>query len=449
MPRRKTVLTVKALVSGARRELEGSFGDVAVQGEIASLTRAASGHLYFTLKDEAAQVRCVMFRTSARFLAFDPAEGTEIVATGRLTIYEPRGDLQLGVETLAPVGAGALAQAFERLKLELAAKGYFDAERKVAIPDDARCVGVVTSLSAAALFDALRILLARQPGLRVIVAPTPVQGAAAPAQIAGAIELLDRRGECDVILVVRGGGSPEDLWAFNDPEVVRAVAECRTPIVSGIGHEIDVTLCDLAADLRAATPTHAAQASVPDHRAQRELADRAARRLGLATMRRINLAIERHDRADAGLRAWWARRGARDVKRIADLSARLRRQEPRRRLATQRREMERVAVRMTPPMRRLIDERRRRVDLAHERLRVAIRRHLRESNADATALRARLDDLSPTAVLARGYAIVRDVRTGRVARRAGDFHAGDAVAIRLASGELDANVTAVRGGKTE
>ena len=449
MPRRKTVLTVKALVSGARRELEGTYGDVAVQGEIASLTRAASGHLYFTLKDDAAQVRCVMFRTSARFLAFDPGEGTEVVATGRLTIYEPRGDLQLGVETLAPLGAGALAQAFERLKLELAAKGFFDADRKIAIPDDARCVGVVTSLSAAALFDAMRILLARQPGLRVIVAPTPVQGAAAAAQIAAAIDLLDRRGECDVILVVRGGGSPEDLWAFNDPAVVEAVAGCVTPIISGVGHEIDVTLCDLAADLRAATPTHAAQAAVPDHRAQSALAERAARRLGLAAMRRINLAIERHDRADAGLRAWWVRRGARDIQRVAELSARLRRQEPRRRLAVQRRDLERVSARIAPPIRRLLDERHRRVELAHERLRAAIRRHIRERNADATALRARLDDLSPTAVLARGYAIVRDARTGRVARQSTHFTAGDTVAIRLASGELDANVTAVRGEKTE
>ncbi|MCL4235979.1 MAG: exodeoxyribonuclease VII large subunit, partial [Deltaproteobacteria bacterium] len=333
--------------------------------------------------------------------------------------------------------------------LELAAKGYFDAERKTSIPTEARCVGVVTSLSAAALFDVMRILLARQPGLRVIVAPTPVQGAAAPAQISAAIELLDRRDECDVILVVRGGGSPEDLWAFNDPDVVRAVAECRTPIVSGVGHEIDVTLCDLAADLRAATPTHAAQASVPDHRAQRELAERAARRLGFAAMRRINLTIERHDRASVVLRAWWTRRGACDERRLAELATRLRRQEPRRRLATQRRELERVSVRMTPPIRRMIEDKRRRVEIANERLRAAMKRRLRESNTNVAALGARLDDLSPTAVLARGYAIVRDARTGRVARRATEFSVGDAVAIRLAVGELDADVTGVRDEKND
>ncbi|MCB9478803.1 MAG: exodeoxyribonuclease VII large subunit [Deltaproteobacteria bacterium] len=440
--KRRTVLSVKALVSGARRRLEAEYGDVSVRGEISSITRAASGHYYLTLADDEAQIRAVFFRQYARFLAFNPTEGLEVVANGRLSVYEPRGDMQLIVDKLEPVGEGALAAAFERLKRELAAQGYFDADRKVPIPEQARTIGVVTSLAAAALFDTLRTLFKRQPGLHVIVSPTPVQGADAPPQIADALAAIDRVG-CDVILLVRGGGSPEDLWAFNDEHVVKAIAACVTPVISGVGHEIDFTLADFTADLRAATPTAAAQAAVSDSREDRAMLRHFVARLTQAMERRLldesqyldDLVFQR-DRAVL-------RRLREQKARTSELTKRLHRAQPARRTRRQRTELENLRGRMARAVATNVS----RTAIHHEDLRrrlyLAIERQLTTHRRLHDARRRELEALSPVAVLARGYAIVRDPVTGRAVRRASDATVGSRLGIRLHAGSLEAKVEKV------
>lgn len=440
MTARATVLSVRALVSGIRRNIEGSFADVRVRGEIASITAASSGHWYFTLKDDAAQLRCVIFRTSARFLAFQPSEGMEVTAQGRVSVFEPRGDLQLQVEKLEAMGAGALAQAFEHLKRTLAAKGWFDADRKRQLPASPEVVGVVTSLSAAALFDALRILIARRPGLRVIISPTSVQGAQAPAEIASAIRAVTDVGVCDLVLVVRGGGSPEDLWAFNDPAVVEAVVQCPVPVVSGVGHEIDVTLCDLAADVRAATPTHAAQLAVPDAAEQREALRRSSARMAAALERRLRVEQQRIDRARIDIvrahREWT--RGI--ERRLATATVRLAAARPDRRIALRLKEVGAWRRRIPRAASGALTRERRRWDALTARLVAEPVRILKRLELRLAMRSEQLGALSPTAILARGYAIAFHPDTGRALRRAADVELGAEVAVRLSHGSLAAVV---------
>jgi len=249
------VLTVSALNQAVARLLERSFPLTWIAGEISNFTRAASGHWYFTLKDDGAQVRAVMFRGRAQYAGFTPREGDKVEVRALVTLYGARGDYQINVEAIRRAGVGALYEAFQRLKEKLAAQGLFDPERKRAIPMFARTVGIVTSPQAAALRDILIALKRRAPHVAIILYPTPVQGQQAPEKIALAIRTASARAECDVLLVCRGGGSIEDLWSFNDEGVAHAIADCSMPVISGVGHETDFTIADFAADLRAATPT--------------------------------------------------------------------------------------------------------------------------------------------------------------------------------------------------
>jgi len=257
---------VAALLQATGDALAARFGAVAVRGELSGLTRAASGHWYFSLKDAdgaPALLRCAMFRRAAALVDFVPADGQQVELRGRLGVYEPRGELQMVVESLQRLGAGTLYEEFLRRRARLEAQGLFDAARKRPLPMFPAAVGVVTSLAAAALRDVLTTLQRRAPQLRVVVYPSPVQGAEAPAELVAALQRAGQRREVETLLLVRGGGSLEDLWAFNDERVVRAVAACPIPVVCGVGHETDVTLCDLAADLRAPTPTAAAELCAP------------------------------------------------------------------------------------------------------------------------------------------------------------------------------------------
>ncbi|MDE2274818.1 MAG: exodeoxyribonuclease VII large subunit, partial [Burkholderiales bacterium] len=257
---------VAALLLAMGDALAARFGAVAVRGELSGFSRAASGHCYFTLKDaEGAQalLRCAMFRRAAGLLDFTPADGQQVALRGRLAVYEARGELQLVVESMQRVGAGTLFEEFLRRRARMEAAGLFEAARKRPLPRHATPLGIVTSLGAAALHDVLTTLARRAPHVRVVVYPSLVQGADAPAALVAALQLADRRNEVDVLLLVRGGGSIEDLWAFNDERVVQAVVASRLPVVCGVGHETDVTLCDLAADLRAPTPTAAAELAAP------------------------------------------------------------------------------------------------------------------------------------------------------------------------------------------
>ncbi len=258
------VLSVRELNLAAKQLIEGGLPLLWVRGEISNFVSAASGHWYFSLKDEAAQVRCVMFRHKSQYLDFKPANGMQVEVLALATLYEARGDFQLTLEKMRPAGLGALYEAFERLKAKLEGEGLFDAERKRDLPLLPKQIGIVTSLQAAALRDVLRTLANRMPSVPVLLYPVPVQGEGAGQKIAQAIRTASQRAECDVLIVCRGGGSIEDLWAFNEEVVARAIAASHIPVVSGVGHETDFTIADFVADLRAATPTAAAQAVVPD-----------------------------------------------------------------------------------------------------------------------------------------------------------------------------------------
>ncbi|RMF77917.1 MAG: exodeoxyribonuclease VII large subunit, partial [Nitrospirae bacterium] len=257
------LITVSELTRRLAELVEPAFDGVWVAGEVSGVRRAASGHTYFTLKDAEATLSCALFRYQARYQRYELKEGETIAVKGRISIYPPRGSYQLLTDYFEPLGAGSLAAAFERLKRKLEAEGLFDPARKRPLPLLPRCLGVVTSPTGAAIRDIVRVATARFPGIRILLAPARVQGEGAAAEIAAALAALDRRGECDVIIVGRGGGSLEELWPFNEEAVVRAVAACTTPVVSAVGHETDVTLCDLAADVRAATPSNAAELAVP------------------------------------------------------------------------------------------------------------------------------------------------------------------------------------------
>ncbi|MFZ3285973.1 MAG: exodeoxyribonuclease VII large subunit, partial [Telluria sp.] len=259
------VLTVSALNAQVARLLERSFPLTWIGGEISNFTRAGSGHWYFTLKDDAAQVRAVMFRGRAQFAGFIPREGDKVEVRALVTLYGARGDYQINVEAIRRAGVGALYEAFLRLKEKLAARGLFDQERKRALPLFARAIGIVTSPQAAALRDILSALRRRAPHVRVVLYPTQVQGQLAAEKIAQAINTASRRAEVDVLLVCRGGGSIEDLWCFNEEVVAHAIAACRMPVVAGVGHETDFTIADFSADLRAATPTAAAELAATPH----------------------------------------------------------------------------------------------------------------------------------------------------------------------------------------
>jgi exodeoxyribonuclease VII large subunit len=434
------VLDVSALNRMVRDMLEHALPLMWVRGEVSNFNCAPSGHCYFTLKDSAAQVRCTMFRSRARLLDWQPRNGMQIEVRAVPTLFEPRGDFQLNVEAIRRSGTGALYEAFERLKLRLAAEGLFAQERKRSLPAFPRCIGVVTSPQAAALRDVLTILARRMPALPVVVYPTPVQGAGAAQNIARAIELASRRGEVDVLIVCRGGGSIEDLWAFNDEAVARAIHACTLPVVAGIGHETDFTIADFVADLRAPTPSAAAQAASPDHRQLALQVAEVRRRLARSFARRLE-------------RLWQG---------LDYLGRRL--IDPHERLRIECRHLQQIAARLAHSSQRpfagkrwLLNDLRRRLALAcvdpqqcwsglqHLRMRFqsAGSQQLYARQSALAALGARLHAMNPHAVLSRGYAIATDA-SGRIVRDAASITVGDRLDVRLARGMIEGRVTGVR-----
>ena len=393
-----TIWTVGELSAYVRQmfDLDYRLRDMDVSGEISNFTRAASGHLYFTLKDSAAQLKCVMWRSQAERLRFRPTEGDAVIAHGRVSVYEVGGVYQLYVDHLQPAGRGDLAAAFERLKDKLAGEGLFDADHKRPIPGFARKIGIVTSADAAALRDILTVLQRRNPLVSVLIAPTLVQGEQAPAQIVRALRRLDERDDIDLILIARGGGSIEDLWAFNDERVARAIYEARHPIISGVGHETDFTITDFVADLRAPTPSAAAELAVPDL---------AGVRPALAQM---------------------------DVALTATLfdGLALRREAVRSRIQ--------LLALLSP--RRLLDSDRQQVDALTGRLDRSIRRAVDRQRGRLAVAGAALSAVSPLATLARGFAIVRDA-DGRLIRAVSEARPGATITIQVSDGAFGAQVT--------
>ncbi len=385
------------LLAGLSGLIEERVGRVWVVGEISNLHNAPSGHSYFTLKDEGGQIRAALFRGNAGRVRFELEEGLEVVAEADVSIYAARGDLQLIVRGLEPLGVGALQLAFEQLRRRLAAAGLFDEERKREIPVHPRRIGIVTSPTSAAVRDVLKVAGRRFPSIPLLISPTLVQGELAPAQIATAITRLGEVADVDVILLVRGGGSIEDLWAFNTEIVAKAIAASPKPIVAGIGHETDTTIADLVADLRAATPSAAAMLVLPEARALANVVASDLHRLAAAMQRRID----------------------RQHQRLARLSEVLRARSPQARIALARTREARARTAAT----------------------AAIRLRLGAGGRRLAELAARLDALSPLAVLGRGYSIARRESDGRIVRAAADVAVGDRLDLQLATGRIGAQVT--------
>jgi exodeoxyribonuclease VII large subunit len=437
----REVLTPSQLAALTRDLLEGSFPLVWVEGEIGNLSRPASGHLYLTLKDARAQLRCAMFKPKSQRLGFRPVDGMQVLVRGRLTLYDARGDLQLVLDHMEPAGEGALRRAYEELKARLAAEGLFDAERKRALPRYVRRLGVITSPSGAAVRDVLSVLARRFPMLEIDVLPVPVQGAASAPAIVAMLRAAVASGRYDVLLLTRGGGSLEDLWSFNDEALVRAIVAATVPVVSAVGHEIDFSLADFAADLRAPTPSAAAELVVPD-RIELLAALRAQyQRLHAGVHRRYDTYAQRTDNAwiklhalrpqvrlERGaarlsdlrhrlalqLRAPLARRG----ERLHELAARLRLRHPQAALQRALTDAKGSALRLSGSYAHAIEQR---------------RGHL-------TGLARALNAVSPLATLERGYAILLDPTSGRVLRTTADATPGQRIDARLVDGKLPLRV---------
>jgi len=451
-----SVLTVSQLNGSVRELLEFNYGRIWLRGELSNVSAPSSGHLYFTLKDDQAQVRAAMFkgaRTAAR-LQQPPQNGQQVLVRARVSLYAPRGDYQLLVEHLEDAGLGALQQAYEMLKARLAAEGLFAAERKRPLPANPRGVAVLTSPSGAAVRDILQVLKRRAPGLPVTLIPVPVQGTEAPPAIVAGLALLkslfendfqDTQGQrippFDVVIVARGGGSLEDLWAFNDEAVVRALADMPVPVVSGVGHEIDFTIADFVVDVRAPTPSAAAELVSPNQQQWREQAKSAKARL-------LNAWQRDHQRRQLALHVVQRRlrSPARQLldqrQRLDELELRLTRQL--RQLLTQRRErlQQRIIRLKARDPARQIPALAQRVSTLQQRALRAIQQRLVQRQQHLHNLMQRAHSVSPLAVLSRGYAIISK-QDGSVLRDATQVRVGDVVRAKLNAGEVSASITAI------
>lgn len=392
-PQPTQVLSVSELNRLARNILERSFPLFWVSGEISNMTRAASGHWYFSLKDSGAQVRCVMFRGRNSYLDWVPKEGDKVEARATVTLYEARGDFQLTIEFLQRAGLGVLFEAYERLKKQLEAEGLFDSSRKKPIPAFPRQIGIVTSADAAALHDVLTTLKRRMPSIPIIIYPTPVQGKGAANLIANAIKKASDRNECDVLIVCRGGGSIEDLWQFNEEIVARAIADCTIPLISGVGHETDFTIADFAADRRAPTPTAAAEMATPDREAL------------LSTLLQQQQTLQRS----------MAYKLNRYAQQLDFLARRL--LSPAQQLMHKKEHLGQLGVRLQNSTQQMLNKQ-------HEKL---------------LRLSLNLQHLNPNAVLNRGYALIQ-TKSGDIVRASDQVQPSELVDIRFAQGTAEAEI---------
>jgi exodeoxyribonuclease VII large subunit len=438
--------TVSELLGLLRSEVESNWANIWVVGEISNLAQPASGHLYFSLTDEDGRLKSVMFRGFARQMGFEPANGLQVLARGTITLYAPRGDLQLSVQFMEPLGDGSLRLRFEQLKARLAAEGLFDEDRKRPLPPFPRRVGLVTSPTGAAVQDVLKVLRRRAPGVEIVIAPCRVQGNEAAGEIAAAVELLGRQGTVDVVVVTRGGGSLEDLQPFNEELTARAVVRCPVPVISAVGHETDVTICDFAADHRAPTPSAAAEMVSARYE---DLAGRLAglrQQLRSALRSRIARAAVALERNSPGRMV--GRLRLRIVERaqlVDDQHSRLveatvqGRREQGRRLER----LEGLLSRRSPV--RQLERRRSELTALNRELGTRMTLRLQRGSADTQRLGQRLGGLSPLAVLERGYAICRRADgSDRVVRQANQMKTGERVTVLLHRGELGCSIDETR-----
>jgi len=399
------VFSIGEITREIKLSLENRFSGLWIEGEISNFKRHTSGHLYFSLKDSQAALRCVMWRGTASHLSFEPEDGTKVRAFGDITIYEKQGNYQLRVAQMLPLGVGELEIAFRKLKERLAAEGLFDPEHKTSLPEIPQTVGVITSPTGAAVRDIIVTLHRRWPPARIVLCPTAVQGAGAAAQIAEAVKDFNAWGQADVLIVGRGGGSLEDLWPFNEEIVARAVYNSQIPVVSAVGHEIDFTICDFVADVRAPTPTGAAELVVPD----REEMSNAIRNMVSSMSLRIGERLRQYREIIKGFK------GRYGMKRIQDI----------------------------------IFQSMQRVDELERGLTAAMRHTLDRSRTQVDYQNARLQALSPQAVLKRGYSVTRTYPEGQVVSTASSVRAGRKIQTVLAEGGIISEVIEVHHGRTD
>ena len=438
-PRRP--LSVSELTAGIRALLEGRFAEVWVEGELSNSRVWNTGHLYFTLKDQSAQLRGVMFRSAVRALRFRPEDGLQVVARGRISVYDPKGEYQLVCEQMEPHGLGALQLAFDQLKRRLQAEGLFDEARKRPLPLLPRKIGVVTSLDGAALRDILNVLGRRYPNVHVVIRPARVQGDGAAADVARGLEAVGRVPGVDVIVVGRGGGSIEDLWAFNEEVVARAIVAAPVPVISAVGHEVDYTIADFAADLRAPTPSAAAELVVARKDEYTGRIERTIERLGASARHAIagRRAAVQTLTLSRGFAGWPARLTLR-ARHAAELTHDLRGAAAAA-IARRERRFRQLRLRLEAcDLRRRLGTVRVRLTSAAGRLDAAVTRRRTDAGGRLGVLAGRLESLSPLAVLGRGYAVCWDASRTRVIRRAAGLSPGDQVRVTLHEGEIACEV---------
>ncbi|HEX2457546.1 MAG TPA: exodeoxyribonuclease VII large subunit [Vicinamibacterales bacterium] len=440
----RRVLSVSELTASIRAVIESSFGDVWVEGEISNCRIWHTGHAYFTLKDSGAQIKAVLFRGASRYLKFNLEDGLHVIARGKLGIYEPKGEYQLVCEHLQPKGLGSLQLAFEQLKKKLKAEGLFDPARKRALPALPRIIGIVTSLDGAALRDIIKVLRRRHPNAHLLIRPARVQGEAAADDLAKSLRAIGRVAGVDVVILTRGGGSVEDLWSFNEEVVARAIAACPVPVISAVGHEVDVTIADFVADVRAPTPSAAAEFVIAAKEEFCARIDRLTHRLTAAAAaivqrRRTHVHALSSRRGLAG----WPARVALNGRHAAELTFQLRRsiaEAIRRRDRMWRTLNQRLEAH---DLRRRLATIHGRLNAADSRLQAAVLRRRERAQASAAALAGRLETLSPLGVLARGYALCWNEDRTAVLRRAASIAPGDRVRVTLHEGELACEVREV------
>ncbi|EJC6797940.1 exodeoxyribonuclease VII large subunit [Vibrio parahaemolyticus] len=437
----QNIFTVSRLNAEVRLLLENEMGIVWLVGEISNFSAPVSGHWYLTLKDSRAQVKCAMFRGNNRRVTFKPANGNQVLVKARLSLYEPRGDYQLIIESMQPEGDGRLQQEFEELKMKLAAEGLFAQTNKLPLPEHPKRVGIITSKTGAALYDILDVLKRRDPSLPVVIYPTMVQGDDAAIQIAQAIGRANSRNECDVLIVGRGGGSLEDLWCFNNEILARTIAASQIPIISAVGHEVDMTIADFVADVRAPTPSAAAELVSRDNSHKDQ--SLVAKQHKLASAMRYYLAQQKQQ--------------------SAQLLHRLERQHPSYQLQHQSQQLDELDMRLRRAMQHFIDTRQQAVERKHHRLQLnspakhlaqqksrleriehklldAMDRKLLTMRHQLAIAAEKLDTVSPLATLKRGYSITQ-TEQGKVVTSADDVKTGDLLVTRLANGEIHSTVS--------
>ena len=439
-PLLKKILTVTELNRLTRELLEQTFPLFWVSGEVSNFTRAASGHWYFSLKDAGAQVRCVMFKGRNNYVEFTPREGDKIEARATVTLYEARGDFQLTVEFVQRAGLGALFEAFEKLKAKLAHEGLFDAAFKKAIPKHPNTIGIVTSPDAAALRDVLTTLKRRNPNIKVIIYPTPVQGKGVAQLIANAIRTANERAEVDTLIICRGGGSLEDLWQFNEEVVARAIDDSAIPTISGVGHETDFTICDFVADMRAATPTAAAELACVDTSASKNQLKHAQNQLN----RQMQFALNQH----AQQLDFLARRLISPTQQLNNKKQQLMQFKNRMALAmqhqlnAQQQQLDFLVRRIVSPTEQIAQHNNQLTQLKN-RMELSVKQQLQTQQQQLLRLKNSLEHLNPQAVLTRGYAFVQN-SVGEIINSTAQLSPNDAVVLTFGTGVADAKISQIR-----